>query len=100
MDSWWKLGTGRYFLGSAGIQTSAIAFGGNPPALGVATTEKYDGTSWSSSSDMATARSELAGSGTLTAGLAFGGKVYPPGGVSNATEEFTSDATNITISES
>jgi hypothetical protein len=36
---------------------------------------------------MATARRELAGAGTQTAGLAFGGNIDP--GVSAATEEWT-----------
>jgi len=69
-----------------GLQTAAIALGGyiaNNSAL----TELYDGSTWSTSANMATARRYLAGCGTTTAGLGFGG--YAPGGKSNATEEFT-----------
>jgi hypothetical protein len=39
----------------------------------VANTEKYDGSAWTSSGNMITARRDLAGAGTQTAGLAFGG---------------------------
>jgi hypothetical protein len=36
-------------------------------------TELYDGTGWTSAPPMATGRGRLAGAGTQTAGLAFGG---------------------------
>jgi hypothetical protein len=44
-----------------------------------AATEEYDGASWTSSNPVNTARESLAGAGTQTAGLAFGGET--PGGV-------------------
>jgi hypothetical protein len=68
-------------LAGCGIQTAALAFGGNvPPATGA--TELYDGTSWTTSSaTLGTARYDFAGAGTQTAGLAFG--------TTTATEEFT-----------
>ena len=40
------MGAARYSLGSAGLQTAALAFGGSPG--GVVTTEQYDGSSWTS----------------------------------------------------
>jgi len=55
--------------------------------------EKYDGTSWSITASMSTARRYTAGCGTQAAGLGFGG--YAPGGISNATEEFTDEADTV-----
>jgi hypothetical protein len=40
------LNTARRILAGAGIQTAALAFGGNPIT---GATEEYDGTSWTSS---------------------------------------------------
>ena len=37
-----SMGTARYGMGSAGIQTAALGFGGIPPA-DTAATEEYDG---------------------------------------------------------
>jgi hypothetical protein len=57
----------------------------SPPNTGA--TELYDGTSWTSSpASMATARNNLAGAGTQTAALGFGGEGIPTTG---ATEEWT-----------
>jgi hypothetical protein len=50
-----------------------------------ASTEEYDGTSWTTSpASMSTARAELAGCGLQTSALAFGGQP-----VTAATEEWT-----------
>jgi hypothetical protein len=49
-------------------------------------TEEYNGTSWTNSTSMTTARSELAGCGTQTAGLGFGGITTA---TTAATEEYT-----------
>jgi hypothetical protein len=80
------LNTARRDLGgsSSGTQTAALAFGGNinPPV--VASTELYNGTSWTTTTNMATGRTSLGGTGTQTSALAFGG-----GPVSTATEEWT-----------
>ena len=46
-------------------------FGGGPPAVGV--TEEYDGTSWTETADLNTARSKPGGAGIQTNALAFGG---------------------------
>jgi hypothetical protein len=48
-------------------------------------TELWNGTSWTSNPNIATARNSAAGGGTQTA-LAFGGLTPGPG---TATEEFT-----------
>ena len=68
-----------------GLQTAAIALGGyinDNSAL----TELYDGSSWSTSANMATARRYLGGCGTQSSALGFAG--YAPS-KTNATEEFT-----------
>jgi hypothetical protein len=54
-----------------------------PPRTGA--TEEYNGTSWSKSSGLNTVRRLLAGAGTQTAALAFGGDAPPNTG---ATEEY------------
>tara|TARA_R100001440_G_scaffold45986_1_gene65735 strand:+ start:1771 stop:3633 length:1863 start_codon:yes stop_codon:yes gene_type:complete len=77
-----SLNTTRRNVAGAGIQTSALAFGGESPKTGK--TELYNGTSWSEVADLNTARNTLGGTGTSTAAIAFGGEV--PGGPSNATE--------------
>jgi hypothetical protein len=48
-------------------------------------TEEYDGASWTSSNPLNTARALLAGAGTQTAALAFGGYDTADTG---ATEEY------------
>jgi hypothetical protein len=62
-------------LGGAGIQTAALAFGGNSPAgTFVAAAYKYDGTSWTSTGSLNTARrGGIGGAGIQTSALAFGG---------------------------
>jgi hypothetical protein len=72
---------------AAGIQTAALSFGGiNPAGPGpTASTNSYNGTSWSPVSAMNTARFYLYGTGTQTAALGFGGYTTGP---STATEEY------------
>ena len=62
--------------------------GSNPPASPnlLGTTEIYDGTSWTSTSGLGTARYDLASAGTTTAALAIGG--YITGNLA-LTEEYT-----------
>jgi hypothetical protein len=57
-------------------------FGGGPPAVGVA--ESYNGTSWTETGDLNTAREKAGGAGTQTDALAFGGA--PP--AKTVTESF------------
>jgi hypothetical protein len=52
--------------------TAALAFGGLT-TIPVAQTESWNGTSWSQTDEMNTARNFLAGAGTQTSALAFGG---------------------------
>ena len=68
------LNTARNQLAGAGIQTAALAFGGQT-TVAVGNNESYNGTSWTSSpASLNTARRLLGGCGaTNTASLAFGG---------------------------
>ena len=74
------MNTARRSLGGAGIQTAALAFGGNlfPTSLQSAT-EEYNGSTWTSSSPLITARASvnLGVAGTQTSALAIGGESPP-----------------------
>jgi hypothetical protein len=88
--------TARTALAGAGTQTAAVAFGGffypeyAPGGPGEKNnTENYNGTSWTASGTLTTARSVLAGAGTQTAALAFGGTVHrATPAIQSATEEY------------
>lgn len=67
------LNTARGSIGSAGIQTAALAVSGEPPAPG-GKVESYDGSSWTEVGALSTGRSQLGSVGTQTAALAFGGE--------------------------
>ena len=76
-------------------QNAAIYFAGNNPS----TTEKvetegYDGTTWSSRPNMATARRGLGGAGIQTSALGFGG--YTGSADTTASEEFTGETSVVT----
>ena len=81
-------------IGGAGTQTSALIFTGQSPGGGAftGTTEKYDGTNWTTVNSMNTARGRIGGCGTQTSALVFGG--LPPPASSAATEKY--DGTNWT----
>ena len=81
-----SLNTARKYLGGCGIQTAALAFGGDTGSNS-ASTEEYNGAGWAAGGDLNTARKYLAGCGTQTAGLTFGGQDPSPGIVGN-TEEY------------
>ena len=72
----------------AASRDQAMLFGGNaPPATELTNTELYDGTSWTNSVVMSTARRGLGGAGSTNgAALAFAGYT---GSDTAATEEFT-----------
>ncbi len=75
------LNTARVGAGGAGASnTSAIAFGGGvpypsapPPTVPTNKTEEWNGTNWTETTNMGTARAYIAGSGTQTLALASGG---------------------------
>ena len=67
--------TARQATGAAGVQTAMIAFGGFSPAFAPPPaararpeTESYNGTAWAEVNDLNTARNNLSGAGTQTAG--------------------------------
>jgi hypothetical protein len=72
-----NLGTGRRNGGGAGASNSAgLVFAGfSTEAVGL--TEEYDGTSWTESGDVNTARFSGGGMGTQTAALMAGGQTGP-----------------------
>ena len=89
-----NVNTARNGLAGGGVQTAGLIFGGltTDPAL-TGATETYDGTTFSTSSSMATARRILGGAATApnAAGLGFGG--YGP--TTAATEEFTGETESV-----
>ena len=88
------MNTGRYTMGSFGIQTAAVIGGGEPTASPprppqTAAAEEYNGTSWSNTTDIPVAKREMAGgAGTESAGLICGGFSYPPFSIKTGTEEY------------
>ena len=76
----------KFGSGSAGIQTSALIFGGRDPAASpISSSESYNGTSWSPTPSLNTSRSYLGGAGASnTAGLAFGGQTTVNTGVNES----------------
>ena len=70
--------------------TATLAFSGQTTTR-TASTEEYDGSSWTTSpATLATARSGLGGAGTTSSALAFGGTTPP---ISFLTEEFNKSST-------
>ena len=63
-----------------------------PPQTGA--TETWNGTNWTTSTNMNTARENGGGAGTQTAALAFAGSVPP---TSAATEEFNAAGVQTTV---
>jgi len=75
-----------------GIQTAALAWGGNyPPSINNA--EEYDGTSWTAAPTLNTATQQQGGLGTQTAALSFGGG-QPAG---NTTEKYDGTSWTTTV---
>jgi hypothetical protein len=75
----WASG-GNLNTAGAGIQTAALAAGGNianPGTAATANTESYNGTSWTEVNDLNTARYYLGGAGTQTAAIATAGSTPP-----------------------
>jgi hypothetical protein len=69
-----SLNTNRYGANGGGIQTAAIAVGGNQGGgTFVSVSEEYDGTNWTSGGSLPTNLSGIGVAGTQTATLGFGG---------------------------
>jgi len=102
----WASGTAmtnaREMGAGCGPATAAMATGGQgaPPTFTIlALTEQYDGTSWTETGDLNSARKEMASatSGSQTAALIFGGKTSPPAAGTNVTEEFNGASWTTTL---
>jgi hypothetical protein len=74
-------------MGCAGTQTAGLLFSGNPdPTPITQATEKWNGSSWSNTGNFPTpGKHSLAGSGTQTSALAFGGSPPP---IATNTDQF------------
>jgi hypothetical protein len=71
-----SMNTARYALGGSGIQTSALAYGGQTPV--VANTELWNGTNWTEVNDLGTAKFRVGNAGAdNTSALCFGGRNAP-----------------------
>ena len=83
---------------TSGSQTDAINFlGSSPTAATYVISQRYDGTSWSTSASAASQRYSQAGSSTSGAtGTAFAAGGFPGSNNTNATEEFTGETTAAT----
>jgi hypothetical protein len=73
--------------GAGATYNAALSFGGNISGV-VGETDSYNGTSWTEVAEMNTARRLLAGAGTQTSALAYGG--WPPN--KSETEEWNGSA--------
>ena len=71
-----------------GLQTAALAFGGDTPSYVTMTvTESYDGSTWTTENNLNTSRRRSAGGGQVGAAVAFGG-LTPGPAVTGSTETF------------
>ena len=84
-------------LTCAGTQTAGLAAGGGDGPGYTTSTELYDGTSWTSNpTGMNTGRQNMAGTGSQTFALAFGGQGPTPARQA-ATEEWTGAGAPLTV---
>ena len=89
------LGTARTLKSAmTGIQTAAVAFGGNlnPPGGRTNKVEEYNGSSWSEVTALPTDKQSSMASGIQTAALNFGGST--PGATGGVATTFKYDGTN------
>jgi len=83
--------------GGIGSQTAAIGAGGYTPGpVYFSSAETYDGTSFATAPSLATARSEIMGSGPNSSFFIAGG-LTSAGAASNSTEEFTEETTSLNL---
>jgi hypothetical protein len=90
-DSTLPTATSNAGTATQGTQTAALIFGGDNFKT---TTQYYDGASWSNQGALSTGRRFLAGAGTNSSALGFGGYTSP--GITAATEEFTGPGVGLT----
>jgi hypothetical protein len=72
-----SVNTARSYLGSAGIKTALLVFGGSEPSFSNKT-ESWNGSSWTELNELNTARSAMASGGTYTAAFSAGGRISTP----------------------
>ena len=98
-----SLSTGRYASGGVGTQNSALAFGGycsNPPngyQVGCAQTEEWDGTNWTSKSNLIYAVGAGNSAGTTNDALMIGGYLHPTARFYNQSWDGTAWSTNTNL---
>jgi len=80
-----SINTARQRLSGAGLRTANVVFGGAEPGYS-AKTEVWDGSSWTESGDLATARYNAGAVGVYTAAIAAGGFKNPTPGVPGNTD--------------
>jgi hypothetical protein len=68
----------RFSVTGFGIQTAAVAAGGNPGPDYVTSVEHYDGSSWTGGTALPAKRAYLGGFGLQTAGVVAGGSTQSP----------------------
>ena len=85
-----NLNTARYVPGGGGSQTAGIMFGGQPGGgTSADQTELYNGTAWSETADLNTARERISSAAnSQTAALCVDGVVYPGASNKNLTENW------------
>ena len=93
-----NMSTGRNYLSGVGTTTASLAFGGtvSTPAVSAAT-EEWTGAgapvgAWATANPMNTGRNGLAGAGSYTSAVAFGGFKGPSSGYANETETYNGTA--------
>jgi len=93
-----NINTARNNTSGSGTQTSALIYGGNSGSI-EDKTELWNGSSWTELNNLSTARSGLSGSpaGTSSSALAYLGQTPS---ATTATEEWTADLANKTITAS
>jgi len=77
-----NVNTGRFDLAGCGSQTAGLIFGGftppaGPPFTASASSESWNGSTWTATPSLNTARRSIAGAGTQTLAVAFGGDTPP-----------------------
>jgi len=88
-----NINTTRGQAAAAGTQNATVYFGGRTSTANVANSEEYDGSAWTNTPNLNTARRTVQGNaGTQTAALAFGGLTPASPGVTAATELWNGSA--------
>lgn len=84
--------TTLHYMGGCGDITTAAIFGGETSPARVATVYVYDGSSWTSGTNMPTATKQAAAAGTKTAAIVFGG--VAPSSVTNGSRLYNGSWSN------